>query len=85
MTNKLGRGFVEVYYKYSPVFADMIARNKVLKVAAQVNLMPLVILSLSMVHFGPAGTASILLIIFMAPVFLVRLRGAKRRLKEEAS
>jgi len=85
MTNKLGRGFVELYYKYSPVFAEMIARNKVLKVAAQVNLMPLIILSLSMVHLGPAGTVSILLIISITPVFLVPLRAAKRRLKEKAS
>ena len=85
MTNELGRSFVELYYKYSPVFAEMIARHKVLKVAAQVNLMPLVILSLSMVHLGPVGTAALLLIIFTAPVFLVPLRGAKRRPKEKAS
>ena len=77
MTNKLGCGFVGLYYKYSPVFAEIIARHKVLKVAAQINLMPLVILCVSMVHLGPASTAAILLIIFMAPIFLVSLRRKK--------
>ena len=74
MTNRLGRGFVELYYKYSPFFAEIIAKHKVLKVAARINLMPLVILSVSMVHLGPANTAAILLLIFMAPIFLVSLR-----------
>ncbi|MBA7693002.1 hypothetical protein ES703_101577 [subsurface metagenome] len=74
MTNGLGREFVEMYYKYSPFFAEIIAKHKVLKIAAQINLMPLVILSVSMVHFGPANTAAILLLIFMAPIFLVSLR-----------
>jgi len=77
MTNRLGRELVELYYKYSPVFAEIIASHKLLKVVAQINLMPLVILSVSMVHLGPANTAALLLVIFVSPIFLVSLRRRK--------
>ncbi|MBA7709639.1 hypothetical protein ES703_118561 [subsurface metagenome] len=74
MTNELGRALVNLYYRYSPSFAEIIAEHRVLKIAVQVNLMPLVILSVSMVHLGPVDTVAMLLIIFMAPIFLVSLR-----------
>jgi uncharacterized delta-60 repeat protein len=69
MSNKLGREFVELYYEYSPFVANFIAKNKVLKLIVQVNLLSLVIFSYSMVHFGPIATGGILLLIIMIPIF----------------
>ena len=69
MSNKLGREFVELYYKYSPFVANFIAKNKVLKLIVHVNLLSLVIFSYSMVHFGPIATGGILLLIIMIPIF----------------
>jgi uncharacterized delta-60 repeat protein len=70
MSNKLGREFVELYYKYSPFVANFIAKHKVLKLIVQVNLLSLVIFSYSMVNFGPIATGGILLLIIMIPIFL---------------
>ena len=71
MPSKLGRMLVNSYYKYSPSAAELITKNKALKVAVRVNLLPLVVLSYSMLHFGPVITAAMLLFIFVLPFFLV--------------
>ena len=42
LTNSAGTKFVELYYEYSPPIADVIAGNKVLKIATRVALTPLV-------------------------------------------
>ena len=79
MNNKLSRAFVELYYKYSPFFAKIIAKNKLLKMAVQINLIPLVIFSYSMVHFGPIITAIMLVFIFIFPIFLILFFRRKMR------
>jgi ligand-binding sensor domain-containing protein len=71
MPSKLGRVLVNIYYKYSPFVANIIAKHKVLKIAVQINLMPLVVFGYSMVHFGPIITSVILVFIFMLPLFLI--------------
>ena len=71
MSNKLGREFVELYYKYSPFIANLIAKHKVLKLIVQVNLLSLVIFSYSMVNFGPITTGGILLLILVLPIFFM--------------
>jgi hypothetical protein len=68
MSNKLGREFVELYYKYSPFAANFIAKNKVLKLIVQVNLLSLVIFSYSMVHLGPSATLFIFIFIVLLSV-----------------
>jgi len=50
MTNRFGRVLVNLYYKYSPPIAKLIARNKVLKIIAQSTLHPLICLSYLMIH-----------------------------------
>jgi len=62
---------VYFYYKYSPFVADIIAKNKALKFAARINLLPLVAFSYSMVHFGSIITSVILVSIFILPLFLI--------------
>lgn len=71
MPGKLGRKLVELYYKYSPYFADLIVKNKVLKVVVRINLLPLVVLGYAMVYFGPIITAVIFVFIFILPIFLI--------------
>ena len=73
MPTKLGHKLVELYYKYSPYFADLIVKNKILKVAIRISLLPLVVFGYSMVHFGPTFTAVMLVIIFAIPIFLVTI------------
>ncbi len=71
MPNKPGRVLVNFYYKYSPFVAELIAKNKVLKVAVQINLLPFVAFSYSMVHLGPIITTVLIAVIFILPVFLI--------------
>jgi hypothetical protein len=80
MPSELGRSLVNLYYKYSPFFADLIAKNKALKVTVQINLLPFVALSYSMLHFGWVITAAILAFISIVPIFLILL--SRRRFRQ---
>jgi len=71
MPIKLGREIVNFYYKYSPFVADLIANHKAMKFAVRISLLPLVIFSYSMVHFGPIISGIILVSIFVLQVFLI--------------
>jgi len=71
MPSKLGRTLVDFYYKYSPFVANIIAKRKVLKIAVQINLMPLVVFGYSMVHFGPMFTIVMLVLIFALPILFI--------------
>jgi uncharacterized repeat protein (TIGR02543 family) len=79
MPSTLGRKLVSLYYKYSPLAANLIAGNKVLRTMVRISLLPFVVFSYSMVHLSTATTAAILLFIFALPVFLVRFYPRKRR------
>jgi len=71
MPNKLGRKFVDLYYRYSPYMVNIVAKQKILKIAARYYLHPVIAFSYSMVHLGPISTGSILLLVFVFPIFLV--------------
>jgi len=71
MPSKLGRILVDLYYKYSPYVADLIAKHKVLRIAVRINLLPFVVLSYSMLHFGPTITAFMLAFVFALPIFFI--------------
>jgi len=71
MPSKLGRALIHLYYKYSPFIADLIKKHKVLKIAVQINLMPLVVFGYSMVHFGPIFTIVMLVLIFTLPILFM--------------
>jgi len=73
MTNKLGRGFVDFYYRYSPYMVNIVAKQKILKIAVRYYLLPVIAFGYSMVHLGPISTGSILLLVFGFPIFLVYL------------
>jgi len=72
MPNGFGRKFVELYYRYSPSIAGFIARHKLLKVAVRINLLPLIVFSSLMVHFGPVATAVVLVFMLVFLIIFIR-------------
>jgi hypothetical protein len=74
LPSKFGRALVNLYYKYSPSAAELIGKNKILRVMVRTNLLPFVALSYSMLHFGPVITAVMLLLILLIPIFLIRFQ-----------
>jgi uncharacterized repeat protein (TIGR02543 family) len=81
--NKLGRIFVNFYYKNSPSLADFIVKHKTLKIAVRISLLPLVVFSYSMIHFGHVITVIMRCFIILVTFFVFFLRRKLRR--EEAS
>jgi len=79
MPSSLGRKFVSLYYKYSPFAANLIAKNKVLKIVVRIYLVPLVAFSFSMLHFGPIIIGIMLAFIFMLSIVLISLFYRKLR------
>jgi uncharacterized repeat protein (TIGR02543 family) len=71
ISSKFGRALVNLYYQYSPPMAEFIAKHKTLKVVVQINLLPLVAFSYSMVHFGLPITAVILVLVLLLPVLFL--------------
>ena len=71
MSNKIGRKFVRLYYKYSPRIAEVITENKALRTVVRIWLVPYVALGYSMVHFGLVKTAIMLGLSIMLPFFFV--------------
>lgn len=70
-SSKLGRELVDLYYKYSPSVANVIARSKPLKVLVRIHLTPIIVLSYSMVYLGPIVTGGVLLCILVLPIFII--------------
>jgi hypothetical protein len=60
LSNKLGRLFVDGYYKYAPPVADFIAKHETLRVATRIALLPIVGISYVFVNFGPVLTMTLL-------------------------
>ena len=61
ITNEWGRSFVNMYYRYSPPIADIIAKSELLKLAVRIALAPVVAASYLMLHTTVAGKLIILL------------------------
>ncbi len=59
--NSLGRSFVALYYRFSPVIADIIGHNEFLKQAVRICLWPWVAFSYIMLHLAIAAKIALLL------------------------
>jgi len=81
LPSKLGRKLVNLYYKYSPFVANLIAGHKPIKVAVRINLLPLVAFSYSMLHFGSVIIAAMLAFISVVPIFLILF--SRRKFKQK--
>ncbi|NQT81047.1 MAG: hypothetical protein HQ555_11740 [Candidatus Aminicenantes bacterium] len=71
MPTKLGRTLVNLYYKYSPSVANLIANNKALKLIVRNQLVPFVAFSYMGVRFGLIVTTIVLVLILAIPVFSI--------------
>lgn len=69
--SRIGRRFVELYYRYSPKAAEFISKRKIIKLGVRHQLLPMVAFSYSMVHFGSYVTAVIMVLLFMAPISFI--------------
>jgi VCBS repeat-containing protein len=78
MPSRLGQRMVDFYYRHSPKIASLIAKHRALKLVVCICLLPLVGFSYSLLHFGPAMTAVMLLVISAAP-FICKWNWRKRR------
>jgi membrane protein implicated in regulation of membrane protease activity len=63
MPSRLGQRMVDFYYRHSPKIASLIAKHKAVKLAVRFSLLPFIAFSYSMLRFGPAMTAALLLVI----------------------
>jgi hypothetical protein len=70
ISNRFGLSLVNLYYRHSQFFVDIIAKHKALKLPVRTSLLPLAAFSYSMVHFGPPATAIIFLLVFILLAFL---------------
>ena len=61
LANPFGRGLVKLYYAHSPVIAETISHNDILKSIARAILLPLVGFAYSTIHFGALATIALLL------------------------
>ena len=71
LTNKLGRLFVDAYYRHAPPVADFIGKHEMLKAMVRINLLPIVGISYSFVNFVPAIAMTMLLLVLTFPLLLV--------------
>jgi hypothetical protein len=76
MPHRIGRAFVNAYYRFSPPVANVIADHKTVRVVIRWSLVPLIGLSWMLLHFGAASTG--LLFVLMSTTLWV---GYKRRWK----
>ncbi len=76
MPHRIGRAFVNAYYRYSPPVANVIADHETVRMVIRWSLLPLIGLSWMLLHFGTAPTG--LLFVLMSTTLWV---GYKRRCK----
>jgi hypothetical protein len=83
MPHKIGRSIVNFYNKYSPPVARFIAKYKAMKIPVRIGLLPLVSLSYSLLLFGPAATAAMLMFMVLFPILFVKISRRKKRIVEQ--
>ena len=79
LQNSIGKGFVGLYYTYSPPIDDFIAKHGSLRSVVRVSLLPVVGVSWIALKIGPISTVALMLIFISCFVGLVWFR---RRYKE---
>ena len=63
LTNNIGRGFLELYYTYSPAMADFITKHTTLRTVARWTLLPLVGVSWVALNLGPIPALALILLL----------------------
>ena len=79
IVKSIGKGFVRLYYAYSPPIAEFIAKHDSLRAMVRISLLPVVGVSWVALKIGPVSTVALMLIFISCFVGLVSFR---RRYKE---
>jgi hypothetical protein len=74
ITNIAGKSFVNLYYKYSPPFADFIAKHDSLRMIVRMTLFPLVGISWVALKLGILPTISLMLLFGIGLIGLINKR-----------
>jgi len=74
LTNSLGKGFVQAYYKYSPPIADFISKHDNLRMVVRISLLPVVGISLIALKIGPLLTVALMLFLISCFIGMVWFR-----------
>ena len=76
MRSRLGRSFVDLYYRISPPVAAFVGKRAALRAASRIALFPAVVLSYLVTRFGPIPT---MLLALLAAALAWRLFSRRRR------
>jgi hypothetical protein len=79
MPSKIGRVFVNAYYRYSPPVADFIADHDTLRAMVRWSLIPLIGLSWMLLHLGIAPTLLMLFLMSLTMLIFYRKISFERR------
>jgi hypothetical protein len=81
LTNSAGKGFVRLYYTYSPPMANYIAKHDGLRAVVRWSLLPLVGFSWGALRFGSGATLVIMLLLItvMSATLVVLLKRKELR------
>ena len=74
LQNSIGKGFVGLYYTYSPPIADFIAEHDSMRAFVRISLLPVVGMSWVVLKVGPLSTLAMVLFFSIGMVGLVRIR-----------
>jgi hypothetical protein len=75
--NSTGKGFIRLYYIYSPPIADFIAKHDRLKAMVRLSLLPVVGLSWLALKFGPGATMALMIICCLCLIGVIGFKGKK--------
>jgi len=78
LSNSMGQGFVDAYYRYSPPIADFIAKHNALRSVVRVGLMPAVGMSYVALH-GSACQKFFILFVLFGVIWMVIILSKRRR------
>ena len=82
MPNKIGRAFMDAYYKYSPPVANFIAAHDTMRTTVRWSLLPLVGLSWMLLYLGVVPAMLLLVLISSAMLVCYRkIRLSREKLK----
>jgi len=78
LQNSIGKGFVGLYYTYSPPIADFIAKHDSMRAVVRVSLLPVVGVSWVAIKLGIFPTVMLMLLFSIGLVSLLRFRMDKK-------